>query len=40
MPLDLALQGHGLTVEWTLVIRILPAALLIGGLILERRRTR
>ncbi|MDO8681127.1 MAG: hypothetical protein Q7R30_21630 [Acidobacteriota bacterium] len=39
MPLDLALQGHGLTLDWGLVILILPSALLTGGLVLERWRT-
>ncbi len=39
MPLDLALEGHGLTLQWGLAIVTLPVALLAGGLMIERRRT-
>ena len=39
MPLDLALQGHGLTLDSGLTILLLPAGLLASGMILERLRT-
>jgi hypothetical protein len=38
MPLDLALQGHALTIGWAIAIVLLPASLLASGMALERRR--
>ena len=38
MPLDLAIQGHGLTTRWVTAILALPAAFLVAGIYVERTR--
>ena len=38
IPLDLALQGHGLTIGWATVILVVPAAFLAAGIYVERTR--
>ena len=39
IPLDLAVQGHGLTIGWFTAIVVLPVAFLAFGIYLERTRT-
>jgi hypothetical protein len=38
IPLDLAIQGHGLTLGWVTAILGLPAAFLAAGIYVERTR--
>lgn len=38
IPLDLALQGHGLTLGWFTAIVVPPAAFVISGIYVERTR--
>ena len=38
IPLDLALQGHGLTIGWFIAIVVLPVAFLASGIYVERTR--
>jgi hypothetical protein len=40
IPLDLVIQGHGLTIAWVTAILTLPAAFLVAGIYVERTRTK